>query len=454
MSKFLTAVAFGAVLLLSAIPGWCADLYEDPATGQLYTKPAEGRVTVSIPADKAGGLYEDESGAVFSKPGAGRTPVSMASQAAPQPQASPAEEPVADYSTQAFAEAVKHVISDEESTTYPKVKVGSLFYGEYFYDFDKETPNPDGSKGGRNKFTLNRGYINLRADMTPEIKARVTPDITRASNGDWELRLKYGYLEFHNFLDFYPSFDVKLGQYETAWLDYEEARWTYRVIEQMMIEKEGFFNSADLGVGLKGKLPQGYGDWQVDVINGEGYHQDEQNKFKTVQARLTLVPLPKSDLFKGLELTGFISNGRQNITNNVPVQRDRYIAYLGYTYHDDLYLAAEYDLTRGKDKFLAPPGMLNLKGQGFSTLAWYRMPFWKPIRILGRFDQFDHNTDDTTNQSTATRWIYGLSYDLGKSVMFVLNNERTLTGNNLRHGQGSKELDENLLKVDVQWKFN
>src|SRR5512143_1371777 len=117
MSKFLTALAFGAVLLLSAIPGMCADLYEDPATGQLYTKPAEGRVTVNIPADKVGGLYEDASGAVFSKPGDGRTPVAMASQPASETKPEASEEP-ADYSSSAFAEAVKHVIGDEESTHY------------------------------------------------------------------------------------------------------------------------------------------------------------------------------------------------------------------------------------------------------------------------------------------------------------------------------------------------
>ncbi len=142
--------------------------------------------------------------------------------------------------------------------------------------------------------------MNVNADMSPEISARATSDITRASTGDWEFRLKYGYVDFHNFLNFYPSFEVKMGQYQTAWLDYEEGLWEYRVIDPMIIEKEGFFNSADLGVGLKGKIPAGYGDWQVDVINGEGYHAAEANKYKTIQGRLTVCPLPQWDVTKGL----------------------------------------------------------------------------------------------------------------------------------------------------------
>jgi hypothetical protein len=460
MSKIFITTLVGFMLMLGAMPGFCEEgaatvLYQDKETGQLYTKPAEGRVPVDavkdlkMPESAMGGLYEDENGNVYTKPGAGRKPV-MAAQAPATPQASEASEG-GDYSTQAFTDAVKHVISDEESTTYPKVKLGTLFYGEYFYDFDnKNTTADNGHQDHRNKFTLNRGYINLRAEMTPEIKTRVTPDITRASNGDFSFRLKFGYVEFHDFLNFYPSFDVKLGQFETAWLDYEEGLWTYRIIDTMLIEKEGFFNSADLGVGFKGKIPAGYGDWQVDVINGEGYHADEANKYKTVQARLSIVPLPQVDLLKGLQLTGFASTGKADFGH----KRDRYIGFVGYKYHDDLFLGAEYDITRGKDSFVTSAGtglaagVQNVEGHGFSAMAWYRMPFLKPLRILGRFDKFDHNDD--TADSTVHRWYYGVSYDLNKNVMFVLDNARTVTDKNLK---AASYKNENLLKADVQWTF-
>jgi len=453
----MAALGLCVLVVLTALPAFAAELYEDSSTGQIFTKPGPGRTPVALPAEKVGGLYEDESGVVYAKPGSGRTPVAVA-EAAPKGE----EAQAADYSSQSFSEAVKHVISDEDATTFPKVKLGTLFYGEYFYDLDNQTNSSladNKALGARNKFTLNRGYINLRAEVTPEIKVRVTPDITRINdansknNGDWTMRLKFGYLDFHNFLDAYPSLEVKMGQFETAWLDYEEGLWKYRVLDTMLIEKEGFMNSADLGVGVKGKIPGNYGDWQVDAINGEGYHADENNKYKTLQARLTLTPLPGSDYTKGLHLTGFYSTGKEDRFH----ARDRYIAFLGYTYLDDLFVGAEYDWTRGKDKFLSAEktnkpsatGLNDIEGAGYSLLAWARMPFWKPVRILGRFDQFNHNED--ASDTTVNRFIYGVSYDIGKNVMFVVDNERTQTDNVLR---GKKYFDENLLKADVQWNFN
>ncbi len=466
MSKFLTALAFGAVLLLSAMPGFCQEFYEDPATGQIYTKPAEGRVAVGVPAEKIGGLYEDASGAIYNKPGEGRTPVAMTSQAAPQPQ-SEAAEPAADYSTQAFVEAVKHVISDEESTTYPKIKIGNLFYGKYSYDFEKGKANLDGRAEGLNKFDLTRGYINVRAELMPWLKVRVTPDISRDSTGDYKLRLKFGYVDFHDFQDFYPSFEVKVGQFEGPWLDYEENLWTYRMQNTMLVEREGFMNSADLGVNIQGKIPAGYGEWQADVSNGEGYHADEpttgqDGRFKTIAARLTLVPLPNVDLLKGLQLTGFYTGGRAAERNNEILQRQRTIAFAGYKYQDDLFLGFEYLWTHGEDgtivgSYTLPQpatGAHNYNGRGFSALAWYRMPFWKPIRLMGRFDQFDHDVDHP--DAVDTRWVSGVSYDLGKYITFLVDNERQIPDKRLRKPLAANNpfKVQNLLEAVVQWKFN
>ena len=432
MKKFLSATLFAAILLSISASAWCDSpvLYQDPETGQVFTKPAEGRVPVDLST-----LTQ-----------------APAAQPAPAPEAAAA--PAGDYSSQAFKDAVTNAVGEKASNTFPKVKIGGLFYGEYSYDFDhRQTTLDNGHNDPRNKFTLNRGYINVLADMSPEIGARFTSDLTRfsgatgdANKGDWELRVKYAYLDFHNFLKFYPSFEVKMGQYQTAWLDYEEGLWEYRVIDPMLIEKEGFFNSADLGVGLKGKIPAGYGDWQVDVINGEGYHADEANKYKTIQGRLTVCPLPQWDMTKGFQLSAFASTGKADFAH----KRDRYIGFVGYKYKDDFFVSGEYDITRGTDSFAAnvPAGIQNVEGHGFSALAWGRMPFLKPLRILGRYDRFDH--DDDVANSTVHRWYYGVSYDISKNVMFVLDNERTIADQNVNKAKAG---NENLLKADVQWTF-
>ena len=459
MARILAGV-FGLVLLLAAVPAFCDGpvLWQDSETGQLFSKPADGRVPVDpvkdlqIPAAAASNLYEDENGVIFSKPGAGRSKLAVApAENAPVTTTAQSSQP-GDYSGQAFADAVKNIIGEKESKTFPKVKIGAEAYVGYSYDFDNEDLNSDGSH--KNKFSLNRGYLNVNADLTPEIKFRFTPDISRISsddnnNGDYALRVKYLYAEFHDFLKFYPSLDVKLGQFQGAWLDHEEGLWTYRVQGTMLAEREGFMNSADLGVNLQGKIPAGYGEWQANVNNGEGYHADEVNKYKSVQARLTINPLPNNEWTKGLEVTGFTFFGRKDRITS----KDIYIAFLGYKLKDDLFVGGEYLWTHGPDSLVtSTTAHHNIDGNGFSLLAWYRMPFWKPIRVMGRYDHYDHDTDSPNN--TDTRYIYGVSYDLNKYVTFLLDNERTV-GKAYKGGYASPTSvkDQNLLKVDVLVKF-
>jgi hypothetical protein len=430
LNKFLSATIFAVILLSISASGWCDSpvLYQDPETGQVFTKPAEGRVPVDL---------------------------STLTQA-PAAQAAPAEAaaPAGDYSSQAFKDAVTNVVGEKEANTYPKIKIGGLMYDEYYYNFDKENPIiENGHKDPRNAFQITRGYLNVFANLSPEIGGRITSDLNRVvessagnnTNGDLEFRLKYYYVDFHDFLPFYKSLGVKMGQFQGPWLDYEEGLWTYRCVDNMLIEKEGYINSASLGVDFRGGLPAGYGAWQVSVVNGEGYHSDEKNKYKSIEARLTLKPIPQVDALKDLQFSAYAKVGKEDFAH----KRDRYIGFVGYKYHDDLFLGAEYDWTRGNDPFkLTHAGVNNVEGHGYSTMAWVRMPFLKPLRIMGRYDKFRH--DDHTPDTTATRWIYGVSYDVSKNVMFVVNNDRTITGTALK---GKGDLDNNLVKADVQLSF-
>ncbi|MHB8174081.1 MAG: hypothetical protein ACYDFU_06435, partial [Nitrospirota bacterium] len=420
MKKYLSATVFALIILSVSASGWCQSpvLWQDPNTGQVFTKPGEGRVPIDLST---------------------LTTVPQGTSA----QAAPAAQP-GDYSSQAFKDAVTNAVGEKEAKTFPKIKIGGLMYGEYYYNLDKENPISDnGHKDARNAFALNRGYLNVFADLTPQIGVRITSDLNRVSapgdnnNGDLAYRLKYYYVDFHKFLPGYSGMEVKMGQFQTPWLDYEEGIWEFRVVDNMLIEKEGFINAGDLGVDFRGPLPKGYGSWQVSVDNGEGYHSDEVNKYKAVEARLTLQPIPQIDALKQLQFSGYVKYSR----NNFVQKNDRYIALAGYKYHDDAFVAGEYDWTIGKDGVgLNPNG--NTKGHGYSLMAWYRMPFWKPIRIIGRFDQFRH--DEHAAHTTDTRWIYGVAYDVNKNVMFVLNNDRTVTGAALK---AVGDHDNNLAKL-------
>jgi len=82
MYRFLAAVALCAAILAGASPAFCAELYEDSKTGQIFSKPGDGRVAVQLPAERVSGLYTDANGNVYAKPGDGRTALAV-SEAAP-----------------------------------------------------------------------------------------------------------------------------------------------------------------------------------------------------------------------------------------------------------------------------------------------------------------------------------------------------------------------------------
>jgi len=449
-TRFVSTIAAVLALmtvLVYASSALAAELFEDVETGQIYTKPGKNRVLLEQEQAEAveaamKTLYQDpETGAVYSRPGEGRIPVASSARAeAPASAAAPA----GDYSSQAFADAVNNVIGERESSTYPKFKLGGEAYVGYSYDFDNEKAGMHGS----NKFSLNRGYINIKTELTPWLRARITPDISRKSDGDYALRLKYYYMDFHNFLAAYPSLSVKLGQFEGAWLDHEEHLWTYRVQGTMMIEREHFMNSANLGINFQGDLPAGYGEWQALVCNGEGYHADEANKYKSVQARVTLHPVPGNEWTKGLELTAFTFFGKKDQQTT----RNMYDFLLGYEYKNNFFIGAEYLLTHGSDHYvLGHDGKNNLNGRGLSVLGWVRMPFHEPLRLMARWDHFDHDVDSPNN--TVNRYIYGISYDIGKYVTVLLDGERTVA-KAYRGGYTKAGFpDENLAKVDVLLKF-
>ena len=72
---------------------------------------------------------------------------------------------------------------------------------------------------------------------------------------DFKLRLKYLYAEFRPpNISFLTSMRSEVGMGHMPWLDFEEHINPYRCQGTMFIERAGTFNSADLGVSIRGYL--------------------------------------------------------------------------------------------------------------------------------------------------------------------------------------------------------
>ncbi|OGW04626.1 MAG: hypothetical protein A2Z59_10210 [Nitrospinae bacterium RIFCSPLOWO2_02_39_17] len=313
-------------------------------------------------------------------------------------------------------------IAGKSKAELPKGLQGISIGGLAYLDYSAGTTGH--VETNYNKFSITRGYINIKKDITPWFKARVTSDITQITNtsnsqrGDIELRLKYYYIDILTSDDFgmLSDNDLRIGVSQTPWLDFQQSINIYRMQGSMFQERFKNFNSADMGIGLLGnfggKLSKElqenvgyhtpysgrYGSYHIGIYNGGGYYAAEDNQNKVVEGRITLRPLP--DLIPGLQLSYLGVSGKGNKstdpewTNNSGLLscQNRYIVLTG-----------EYTQAKGQQD-----GSDEKKKRGYSVFGNLKIPLYDRVAIMGRYDVWDPDTDSSND--TQNLLITGLSY--------------------------------------------
>jgi hypothetical protein len=304
-------------------------------------------------------------------------------------------------------------------------KFGLLWYLSYQ---NGETGDLDDGTGF-SQFTIKRGYFRVTKELLPWFDAHMTFDVTTikdpedvgdpANNYDGSIavRIKYAYGKFKlpDFAFFTKPF-IEVGVVHMPWLDYEEHVNFYRCQDTMFMERNGLFNSADLGVTFVslfgGEMPQEYqnkvnsnypgryGSMSVGLYNGAGYHSSEKNQNKPIETRLTVRPLP--DIIPGLQFSYFGIWGKGNkdtdpdwtVNNGMVSFEHEYVTLTGQYYTGTGNQA-------GGDEF---------DKDGYSIFAEVK-PLDK-FSIIGRYDKFDPNNDADDDENT--RYIIGAAYHIDK----------------------------------------
>jgi hypothetical protein len=371
----------------------------------------------------------------------------------------------------------KKILSDEE---YEQLKQGEAGKSEerekkldkllkYLGGLELGTLSYVDFSGGReddgdsfNRFAITRGYINAKWKLNPWLGFRITPDVHQDEFGDFKLRLKYLYAELRPpDLGFLTDMKSEIGIGHMPWLDFEEHINPYRVQGTMFIERAKTFNSADIGVSLRGLFggqldseyqdkvshyyPGRWGSWHIGVYNGGGYHADESNKNKVPEWRISLRPLP--DLLPGLQLHYFGLYGKGNHRNAGGFPD--YEVNLGMLSYQNEWIAftGQYARTRGNNKgtlavpVVPPPLDANdptltdeaLRGEGYSFFFKSKLPVCD--RKLSAFARYDHFDPDRTNRVTSGDDSYhlanaGLAWEFFDHWMLLLAYERIMYEDN------------------------
>lgn len=118
----------------------------------------------------------------------------------------------------------------------------------------------------------------------------ITPTVVTGSI-DWAAWLKYASLDLTKIpgleqIDAQLRIGIQKVYFGT--LD----TWEYPLIDKEPVDRAGIASSADFGVSIIGRLPAGFGSYELATFSGSGYKKLDTNAEKMYNASLLVTPLP------------------------------------------------------------------------------------------------------------------------------------------------------------------
>ena len=335
-------------------------------------------------------LYQDANGQVFTKPADGRVEIKS---------------------------------SALKSSKASKLKFGVNAFMGYTFNDHKEGITSDATTAyndDSSAFELRRAYFQVKAYLLDDPKSfyRITFDVSQNDEGDVVARTKYAYLYLNEIL---PSTGLEIGIVHRPWHDYETSNsWYFRNMSKGFIEASNgshLSSSADFGFDLKTKTK--YFDSEFGIYNGEGYHSEQKSsagmsfEWRTTAHLLGVNGAKKQTKKTYLDMSFF---GQINQQHNLVGSdyEDLIFGGLHTVYNQPEFLvSAQYiystDTVDGTT-------ISKQAGAGYSANAEYRLGDKKEYSIIARYDNWTPK-DKVANKT----YIAGTAWTQNKNIQWVGN---------------------------------
>ena len=284
----------------------------------------------------------------------------------------------------AWAQSAENPAAAPNATT-PAVNFGIVSFLQYSAELHEQD--------GYNAFDVTRGYFDVHARLSPRVRARFTPDVRPTTDAtlatNLALRLEYAYLE----TDVSKNTSFVFGMHETPWLTFEESVNRYRVQGPMFAEREDLIpGPSDVGASFWARGDRA--EVHVGVYNGEGYGRAEEDKYKSVQGRVTVRALSDDTAATSVHLSGFYSYGWY------ARDRPRNVAIVMGSYDSPHVAATAQYLSATDNPFIARD--VERRGMSFFGEGRQGPTGWAGI---GRVDFFD--PDASNDSDSRRRYVFG-----------------------------------------------
>ncbi len=189
-----------------------------------------------------------------------------------------------DEATQIQAEAAAASKPAPAASTSKTIVSGKMYIDVTTID----ATNAGGAKVNPSGFGLDvkRFYLGATHQFNDMWLANINTDSAYSSaTGATNLFIKTAYVQ----AKLSPAAIVQLGSANMPWIPFDEDTYTFRYVENTLIDRLHFGNSADWGVHFLGK--QGIVSYNFAAVNGGGYKNPTRSKGMDYEGRVSVEPI-------------------------------------------------------------------------------------------------------------------------------------------------------------------
>ena len=129
-------------------------------------------------------------------------------------------------------------------------------------------------------FNVKKGYLVLNTDFNDLWSTKFQTDFNyKSAVGETVVFIKALYLQ----RNLGRGMKLRIGLNSMPWISHDEGLYRFRYVENTLIDRTHFGNSADWGLHLLGR--EGRLNWQVSAVNGGGYKHPARSKGIDVAGR-------------------------------------------------------------------------------------------------------------------------------------------------------------------------
>jgi hypothetical protein len=281
---------------------------------------------------------------------------------------------------------------------WDNTKVGGLVFFD-LTDIDNKNGTTANSQNGTH-FDIKRFYLTIDHKFSDVWSAHLTTDATydtsqcdgvsagppascsSTGSSTTQLYIKKAYLE----ANFASLFDVRAGSADMPWIPFAEGVYGYRYIENTLVDRFKYGNSADWGINVNGSTGDDFKfEYSVSAVNGAGY---KKPGFGLGTNRADSMDFEgRADIrWDGfvLGLGGYDGKlGKELTPDTTHHDFTRFDAIAGYA-ANGFHVGVEYFTEKNFDTITAAPAAPTDHGDGWSAFAAYQFtPRWA---LFGRYD--------------------------------------------------------------------